>query len=130
MSSTSTTARPWFSAHSYYLKDETLAAKRLEDLKSLRSEALHYVRKDVECAPAYKEAFRRIADEACELQAKIADMIASAERLAQLHIDIEEKNGDYCRALDENEEASEEFTFDDAKVLVDEAASDIWNWEY
>jgi hypothetical protein len=93
-------------------------------------EAAHYLRKDVECGPAYREAMRLIELEARDLQYRVAMLIGSAEKLGRLVEDIQEKNGEYCSALEEHGEASEEFTVSDAKVLVEKAFEDIQNWKY
>jgi hypothetical protein len=131
MSNISTTAaRPFFTLENSFYSAEEIAEKRLNDLCGLRMEAAHYLRKDVECGPAYREAMRLIELEARDLQYRVAMLIGSAEKLGRLVEDIQEKNGEYCSALEEHGEASEEFTVSDAKVLVEKAFEDIQNWKY
>ena len=131
MSNTYTaTARPYFTLEKSFDGAETLVEKRLNDLCGLRKEAAYYLRKDVACGPAYREVMRRIELEAHDLQYRVAMLIGAAEKLGQLLIDVEEKNGEYCLTLEENGRASEEFTISDARVLVEQAFEDIKNWEY
>ena len=128
--SNTTTTRPFFTLENSFYSAERIADKRLNDLCSLRNEASYYLRKDVECGPAYREAMKLIELEARDLQYRVAMLIGSAEKLGQLLEYVEEKNGEYCLNLEEHGEASEEFTISDAKALVEKAFEDIKNWEY
>lgn len=131
MANTNTTAaRPYFTVSAWHMTSEDLAEKRLNDLCGLRKESAYYSRQDVECPPAYREAMRLIEREAIDMQKRVADMIASAEKLAQLQCSIEQKIADYQDAFEREGEASEEFTISDAKILVNEACQDIENFQY
>jgi hypothetical protein len=128
--STTTTTRPFFAIEKSFHHAETLAEKRLSELCGLRAQAAFYLRKDVECGPAYREVMERIQSEAHDLQYRVAMLIGAAEKLGKLFQDVEDKNNEYCSILEETGEAAEEFTISDAKILVDEAAEDINSWEY
>jgi len=131
MSTTTTTTatRPYFTAKTFWQTSETLAEVRLNDLVGLRKESAFYL-KSVGCPPAYREVMRGIEEESRYLQEAIASFIASAEKLAQLHQETEQKIAEYEETFENEGEASEEFTVSDAKVLVEQAAADIENWKY
>ena len=125
---TTTTTRPYFTVERSFHTVENLVEHRLNDLISLQKESSFYLRKGVECPPAYREIMRLVEREARDLQCRVASLIASAEALGQLLQETEQKIADYQQTFEG--EASEEFTFLDAKVLVEEAAASIENWEY
>jgi hypothetical protein len=127
---TTTTARPYFTAETSFQSPETLAEARLTDLISLRKESAFYLKKGVDCPPAYREVMRGIELEARDLQYRVAMLMASGEKLAQLLQETEEKIAAYQETFENEGEASEEFAFSDAKVLVEEAYASIENWVY
>jgi len=130
MNTTTTTARPYFTADTSFQSAETLAEARLNDLIGLQKESAYYLRKDVECPPAYRQVMRGIESEARDLQYRVAMLIASGEKLAQLHQETEQKIAEYEETFENEGEASEQFTVSDARVLVEEAYASIENWKY
>jgi uncharacterized protein YukE len=127
---TTTAARPYFTAKTFWQSPQTLVENRLKDLFELQRQSAFYLKKGVDCSPAYREVMKGIEEESRYLQETIASFIASAEKLAELYQETEEKISAYQETFENEGEASEEFTVSDAKVLVEQAAADIENWKY
>lgn len=122
--------KPYFKQANHLTTPGQVAKYRLEQLEELRRQAAWYEKNPTETAPAYMETMKLIAKEAEGVQDRVAELIASAENLATLFTNTEEKLGEHQTRVEEEGSAGEDFTVSDAKALVDAAAKPIEEWKY